>query len=76
MIAVFRSFVQFSGLDLSAPSVCGGFLGVSSEQSDLHDEDRCLPTVRAVATLMISVSHPLVALRQGQAMAAILPSSK
>jgi hypothetical protein len=48
MIAIFRRFVQFLGLDLSAPSVCGGFLGVSAKQTDLRPDDRGPPPVRAL----------------------------
>jgi hypothetical protein len=59
VIAAFRWFVQFPGLDLSVPSICGGFLGVSSEQTDLRAEDRRPPHVRAVATSVIALFNLL-----------------
>jgi hypothetical protein len=53
VIAVVRRFVQFLSVDLSVPSVCGGFLGASSEECDLRCQDRCLPPICAVAVLVI-----------------------
>jgi hypothetical protein len=55
VIAVFRANAQFLGLDLSVPSVCGGFLGVSSDESDLRADDHYLPHDHAVNAPVIAV---------------------
>jgi hypothetical protein len=60
VIAMLRWFVQFWGVDLFLPSVCGGFLGVSSEESDLHIGDRQVPTICAVGFLVIAVFRQFV----------------
>jgi hypothetical protein len=55
VIAVFRPNAQSLGVDLSVPSVCGGFLGVFAEETDLRGHDRGPAPEREVAVVMIVV---------------------